>query len=59
MTTTNPYVLNIIQQTGMTEREVHQSTSSVTRTFPCTIHGRHFSSQEEYDYDLNEFLMGM
>jgi len=57
--TTNPYVLNIIQQTGMNEREVHQSTSTVTRTFPCTIHGRYFSSQDEYDTELNEFLNGM
>ena len=55
----NPYVSNIIQQTGMTEREVHQSTSTVTRTFPCTIHGRYFSSQDEYDTELNEFLNGM
>ena len=57
--TTNPYVSNIIQQTGMTESEIHQSTSSVVRTFPCTIHGRYFSSQDEYDTELNEFLMGM
>jgi len=55
----NPYVLNIIQQTGMTEREVHQSTSSVTRTFPCTIHGRHFATEADYQDELNEFLMGM
>jgi len=55
----NPYVSNIIQQTGMTEREVHQSTSTVTRTFPCTIYGRHFATEDEYLEDLNEFLMGM
>ncbi len=55
----NPYVSNIIQQTGMTEREVHQSTSTVTRTFPCTIHGRHFATEADYLDELNEFLNGM
>lgn len=59
MTTTNPYVLNIIEQTGMTEREVRQTTSSVTRTFPCTIHGRYFLSEDEYLEELHEFLSGM
>ena len=57
--TTNPYVLNIIEQTGMTEREVRQSTSSVTRTFPCTIHGRHFDTEDDYLSELHEFLNGM
>jgi len=55
----NPYVSHIIQQTGMTEREVRQSTSSVTRTFPCTIHGRHFATEADYLEELNEFLMCM
>ncbi len=57
--TTNPYVSNIIQQTGMTEREVHQSTSTVTRTFPCTIHGRYFDTEDQYLEELHEFLNGM
>ncbi len=55
----NPYVSHIIQQTGMTEREVRQSTSSVTRTFPCTIHGRHFDTEDEYLNELHEFMCGM
>lgn len=55
---TNPYVSNIIQQTGMTEREVHQSTSPTKRTFPCTIHGRYFSCQADYDWEVAEFLNG-
>ena len=57
--TTNPYVSTIIQQTGMTEREVHQSTSTMTRTFPCTIHGRLFATEADYLEELNEFLAGM
>ena len=55
----NPYVYNIIQQTGMTEREVHQSISSVSRTFPCTIHGRYFDTEDDYLNELHEFLSGM
>ena len=55
----NPYVTNIIQQTGMTESEIRQSTSSITRTFPCTIHGRHFATEDDYLSELNEFLNGM
>jgi len=55
----NPYVSHIIQQTGMTEREVRQSTSTITRTFPCTIHGRHFATEADYLEELNEFLAGM
>ena len=57
--TTNPYVLNIIEQTGMTESEIHQSTTSVSRTFPCTIHGRHFDTEDDYLNELHEFLNGM
>ncbi len=57
--TTNPYVLNIIEQTGMTESEIHQSTTSVSRTFPCTIHGRYFDTEDDYLNELHEFLNGM
>ena len=55
----NPYVSNIIQQTGMTEREVQQSTSAITREFPCTIHGRYFATEADYLDELHEFLNGM
>ena len=38
--TSNPYVQNIIEQTGMSEREVFASMSPIRpMTFPCTIHG--------------------
>ena len=57
--TTNPYVSNIIQQTGMTEREVHQSTSTVTRSFPCSIHGRYFATEADYLEELHEFMNSM
>ena len=54
--TTNPYVSQLIEQTGMTEREAHQSTSTTTRTFPCTIYGRYFACEADYEWDLAEFL---
>ena len=54
----NPYVSQLIEQTGMTEREAHQSTSTSKRSFPCTIYGRYFATQSEYDEALAEFLNG-
>ncbi len=57
--TINPYVAQLIEQTGMTEREAHQSTSTITRTFPCTIHGRHFATETDYLNELHEFMNGM
>ncbi len=57
--TNNPYVSDIIQRTGMTESEIRRSTSTVTRTFPCTIHGRHFDTETDYLNELHEFMNGM
>ena len=54
----NPYVSQLIEQTGMNEREAHQSTSTSKRSFPCTIYGRYFATQSEYDEALAEFLNG-
>ena len=55
---TNPYVSQLIGQTGMTEREARQSTSTSKRSFPCTIHGRYFACEADYEWELNEFLNG-
>ena len=55
----NPYVSQLIEQTGMTEREAHQSTSTSKRSFPCTIYGRYFPTQDEYEEALHEFICGM
>ena len=59
MSITNPYVAQIVQQTGCTEREAHQSSPNQARSFPCTIYGRYFATQSEYDEALAEFLLGM
>lgn len=53
----NPYALQIMQQSGCTEREAHKSNPSQARSFPCTIYGRYFATQSEYDEALAEFLM--
>jgi len=53
----NPYALQIMQQTGCTEREAHNSNPSQARTFPCTISGQRFDTEADYQEALNEFLM--
>ena len=58
-TSTNPYVAQIIEQTGCTEQEARQSSVTSKRSFPCTIYGRYFATQSEYDEALHEFLNGM
>ena len=59
MSITNPYVAQIVQQTGCTEREARQSSPNQARTFPCTIHGRHFATEADYQDELHEFSHGM
>ena len=58
MSITNPYVAQIVQQTGCTEREARQSSPNQARTFPCTIHGRYFACEADYLEELHEFLNG-
>jgi len=58
MSISNPYVSQLVEQTGMTEREAHQSTSTSKRSFPCTISGRYFATYEDYALELMEFLNG-
>ena len=56
--TNNIYVAQLIEQTGMTEREAHQSTSTSKRSFPCTIYGRYFACEADYEFELAQFLNG-
>ena len=57
----NPYVDQICQQTGATERVVVRDMMPTLRpmTFPCEIHGRHFESHDDYMNELHEFIAGM
>jgi len=60
-TMSNPYITQICQQTGATEREVVRDMMPAFRpmTFPCEIHGRHFESHDDYMNELHEFIAGM
>ena len=54
----NPYVAQVIEQTGCTEQEARQSSVTSKRSFPCTIYGRYFASEADYLDELHEFLSG-
>ena len=58
---TNPYVTQLCEQYGDTEREVITSMMPPMRpmTFPCVIHGRHFATQDDYLNELHEYLNGL
>lgn len=56
--TNNIYVSQLIEQTGMTEREARQSNPNQARSFPCTIHGRYFACEADYEFELAQFLNG-
>ena len=60
-TMNNPYITHIIEQTGMSEREVVTSMMPSFRpmTFPCVIHGRHFETHDDYLNEMYEYLNGL
>ena len=56
----NHYVNQIMEQTGMSEREVFASAAPMRpMTFPCIIHGRTFESHNEYINAMYDYLNGM
>ncbi len=57
----NPYITQICEQTGATEREVITEMMPPLRpmSFPCEIHGRQFDTQDEYLNAMHEFLNGL
>jgi len=55
--TTNPYK-QILLQKGYSLREIRETKSTTTKTFPMTVHGRTFQTEVEYLDDLHEFLNG-
>ena len=63
MKTNNPYVfatanhyVNTLLEMGYDIKDTHVSPTK--KTFPCVIHGRQFDTEEEYNEELNEFMMG-
>ena len=60
MTTNNPYVSHITEQTGMSDREIFLSMTSFNpMTFPCVLGGRTFESLDDYLNDMYDFLNGL
>lgn len=56
----NPYIAQVMSK-GYSESEARQVSPSLRkeRTFPCTIGGRVFDTQAEYDDALADFLNGI
>ena len=59
MTTSNPYIQNLIEM-GYDKTDVEvASTMFQKKTFPCVIHGRTFETEEQYYQELHEYMNGM
>ena len=59
MTTNYPYVNNLIEM-GYDKQDVQvASTMFQKKTFPYTIHGRTYQTEEEYNDAIHEFMNGM
>ena len=59
MTIMNPYVENLVEM-GYDRKDVETaSTMFQKKTFPYTIHGRTFQTEEEYNEAIHEFMNGM
>ena len=56
MKTNNPYVNNLLEM-GYDIKDTHVPASK--KTFPCVIHGRQFDTEEQYNDELNEYMMGL
>ena len=55
----NPYVENLVQM-GYDRQDVETtSTMFQKKTFPYTIHGRTYQTEEEYNEAIHEFMNGM
>jgi len=58
MTHNNPYAQNLIEM-GYDETDCYTAaTVGLTKTFPYTVHGRTYQTQEEYDDAIADFLNG-
>ena len=59
MTISNPYVENLVQM-GYDRKDVETaSTMFQKKTFPYTIHGRTYQTEEEYNEAIHDFMNGM
>ena len=59
MTIANPYVENLIEM-GYDRADCETvAAAGVDKTFPLTIHGRVYNTQQEYDEALADFINGL
>ena len=59
MTIANPYDENLIEM-GYDRADCETvAAAGVDKTFPMTIHGRVYNTQQEYDEALADFLNGL
>ena len=59
MTHKNPYVQNLIEM-GYDEQDLTVASKMFQKhTFPKTIHGRHFDTEEQYFSALHEYFNGL
>ena len=59
MTIHNPYVENLVEM-GYDRADCETvAVAGVDKTFPMTIHGRVYQTQEEYDEALHDFINGL
>ena len=57
--TNNPYINNLIEM-GYDKTDVEvASTMFQKHSFPKTIHGRQFDTEEQYYQELHEYMNGM
>lgn len=55
--TNNPYEQTLLQK-GYSLSEIRETKSTTTKTFPLTIHGRTYQTEDEYLDALCEFMNG-
>jgi len=58
MTTSNPYIQQIVEQTGATPAEIRRSTRPLILT-DHAAQERGYSNAQEYEDALHEFLNGL
>ena len=59
MTIQNPYVETLVES-GYDRKDVETaSTMFQKKTFPYTIHGRTYQTEEEYNEAIHDFMNGM
>ena len=58
MTQTNPYIQTLVEM-GYDENDCKVAPTMLQKkTFPCTIYGKQFDTEEQYYAELHEYMNG-